>query len=78
MEYLTKGLMLSSAVTPALIFLGMAVGSLVHGRLKVEPSRPWTVFRERPVAFLAIVTTYLVIASLFAVAFVSVALDLTR
>ncbi len=64
---------LSLVVTPALIFLGMAITGVVHGRLKAEPGRPWTTFRDQPVKFVPVVPRYLVIRSLFALASVLVA-----
>jgi hypothetical protein len=78
MRYLLQGLILSLAVTPALILFGMAVSSLAHGRLKAEPNRPWIVFRDQPVKCVAVVSWYLVIASLFAMASVCVASGLLR
>ncbi len=52
------------AVTPTLLFFGMAMTGLIHGRLKVEPNSPWIVFRDHPAKFVAVVVSYLVLGSL--------------
>jgi hypothetical protein len=73
MNSLMDGLILSMAITPALIFSIMAIGGLMNGRLKIEPSQPWITFRDHPVKFSAIVSLYLIMALLFSVGLVRIA-----
>ena len=66
------------AVVLTIIFIGSAVAGLVRGRVKVEPSQPWFVLRERPVQSMACALWYLGWGIMWAVASAHLASQLLK
>ena len=76
-EYLLA-VVLAVAVVLTIIFIGSAVTGLVRGRVKVEPSQPWFVLRERPVQFMACALWYVGWGIMWAVASARLATQLLK